>query len=105
MREPAPVTIMLQWVGCDEINDDGEEPAEVTWSEDAIYDTDTAYIRSDIAESRAALLIEALESIQKVFTGDAYAWINTECMEIVDKVDDALDKVDDALARDKRVYR
>ena len=71
-RDPAPNIIYLQWYGCDRmtvINDDNtetpmpfedyDEPYEVTWEHDRIYDTDVPYQRADLAEAKITRLREA----------------------------------------------
>ena len=75
-RDPAPNIIYLQWYGCDRmtiINDDDtetpipfedyDEPYEVTWEHDRIYNTDVPYQRADLAKAEIARLREALEII------------------------------------------
>ena len=65
----APNIIYLQWYGCDRltvVNDDDtetpipledhDEPYEVTWEHERIYNTDVPYQRADLAESDDAIL-------------------------------------------------
>ena len=73
-RDQAPNIIYLQWYGCDRmtiVNDDNtetpipfedyDEPYEVTWEHDRIYNTDVPYQRADLAETEITRLREALQ--------------------------------------------
>ena len=90
MREKAPKKIMLQWVGCDEIEDDGEEAFEVTWCADPIYDTDVAYVRTDVVKETHAKLLHCLRVVYDAFQGDEYDSLSEEAAGAIDIVDELI---------------